>query len=121
MRRAGWEGARERSSQGAKQNACGMPSDSRIEEWLDRWEELNERGEILSIDDFVEQCCEGAPESVIEEFKLRVRALRRIDAQVQAAAPSSSSGDSSAAGESQKGNAESFSNRGWNWPPGTVW
>ena len=46
-----------------------MPDETVIDAWLDRWEDLRDRSQALSVDEFINQHCGDAPPALVEEFR----------------------------------------------------
>jgi serine/threonine protein kinase len=57
-----------------------MPDETVIDAWLDRWEELQVSGQVVSVDQFAAQHCGDAPPDLIAKFKARARGLLSADA-----------------------------------------
>jgi len=62
-----------------------MLPDSHLENWLSLWEELREKRGPVPLEHFIQEHCQDAPTSLIEEFKAQVRVLESIDADFKAA------------------------------------
>src|SRR4051794_10871008 len=56
-----------------------MPADPRLDDWLDRWEALKERGLGLTPDEFLAGFGGEIPTPLAERFKREVAALGRVD------------------------------------------
>src|SRR4051794_2444398 len=56
-----------------------MPDETVLDAWLDLWEDLRDRGQPLSLDEFVVQHCGGAPAVLVEEFKAKALALLSME------------------------------------------
>ncbi len=62
-----------------------MANDTRLDHWLDLWEELEARQQPVSLEEFIRQNCQDAPADLVEDFRSKVRALRSVDADLRAA------------------------------------
>jgi serine/threonine protein kinase len=51
-----------------------------VDDLLDQWEQSRERGEPLTVDQFVAERCAGVSPSIIEEFRVKAQALQSMDA-----------------------------------------
>src|SRR3954469_6477422 len=56
-----------------------MPDEPRIDDWLDRWEGLRERGFALTPEEFLAGFRGEIPPPLAGEFVRRARALERMD------------------------------------------
>ncbi len=64
-----------------------MSDRTSLDDWLDRWEELQEHGRSCSVDEFVAR--QGAaPKELIAAFRAKVARLRAMNARLDHAAPS---------------------------------
>lgn len=55
-----------------------MTEHSLIDDWLDKWEQLNQHGKAPPLDTFIAEYCSGAPE-LIDAFRERALGLRSMD------------------------------------------
>lgn len=56
-----------------------MPDDSQIEELLDLWDDLCERGEQLTFEEFVRRYCAGLKQETLEILQQKIAAIESID------------------------------------------
>lgn len=63
-----------------------MIDNSAIDDWLDHWEELAEKGEAPDEKAFIAKHCGNAPPEMVEEFRRKVRRLQRMEARIEVGA-----------------------------------
>src|SRR4051812_12670410 len=68
-----------------------MPDEPRIDDWLDRWGGLRERGVALTPEEFLAGLRGEVPPPLVGEFVRRARALERMDRRMGQAEASSGS------------------------------
>ena len=74
-----------------------MLEPTKVDEWLDRWEDLQDSGKAVPLDEFISRHCKGASPKLIARFVDQVRKLAAINAKLEV------NTTNQAGGETQKG------------------
>ena len=70
-----------------------MLESAKVDEWLDRWEDLQDSGKVVLLDEFISRHCKGASPKLIARFRDQVRKLEAINAKLQANTTNQAGGD----------------------------
>lgn len=60
-----------------------MEYSSRMDEWLDKWEEAQQSGDPVGLDQFIEKHCKGAPPDLVARFRKEAQLLASINARLE--------------------------------------